>query len=119
MCPSRSRWRRGPGDQMTYQTTLSDAQYARLEPLLPPPSNHLKIPHRQALDAWQLISVRLIRWAKTGVLEGVVQALQQGLLVDSDIDTLSLVSTIIHVHMHGTSARRNGGAKRSAALGVA
>ena len=68
---------------------------------------------------WHTISVRLIRWAKTGVLEGVVQALQQGLLVDSDIDTLSLDSTIIHVHMHGTSARRNGGAERSAAFGVA
>ena len=52
MCPSRSGWRRGQGDQMTHQTTLNDAQYARLEPLLPPPSNHLKIPHRQALDSW-------------------------------------------------------------------
>ena len=68
---------------------------------------------------WHTISVRLNRWAKTGVLEGVVQALQQGLLVDSDIDTLSLDSTIIHVQMHGTSARRNGGAERSAAFGVA
>ena len=71
------------------------------------------------VQPWHTISVRLIRWAKTGVLEGVVQALQQGLLVDSDIDTLSLDSTIIHVNMHGTSARRNGGAERSDARAVA
>ena len=139
MCQSGDGWRRGPGDQMTYQTKLSDAQYARLERLLPPPGNHLKIPHRQVLDAWlyvyyqgctwrglprefgnwHTIYVRLNRWAKAGVLERVVQALQQELLVESDADTLSLDSTIIHLHMHGTGARRKGGGKRSAALGAA
>ena len=139
MCQSGDGWRRGPGDQMTYQTKLSDAQYARLERLLPPPGNHLKIPHRQVLDAWlyvyyqgctwrglprefgnwHTIYVRLNRWAKAGVLERVVQALQQELLVESDADTLSLDSTIIHLHMHGTGARRTGGARRSAALGAA
>ena len=49
---SGGRWRHGPGDQMTYQAMLSHEQYARPEPLLPPPSNHLTIPHRQVLDAW-------------------------------------------------------------------
>ena len=44
-------WRCGPGDQMTYRTMLSDALYARLERLLPPPINHLGIPYRQVLDA--------------------------------------------------------------------
>ena len=43
--------RRGRGDQMSDQKKLSDVQYARLAPLLPPPSNHLKISHRQVLDA--------------------------------------------------------------------
>ena len=130
MCQSGDGWRHGPSDQTAYQTKLSDAQYARLEPLLPPPGNHLKIPHRHVLDAWlyvyyqgctwrglprefgnwHTIYVRLNRWAKAGVLERVVQALQQELLVESDADTLSLDSTIIHPHMHGTGARRTGGA---------
>ena len=48
-----------------------------------------------------------------------MQALEQELLVESYFDTVSLDSTIIHVHMHGTGARRTGGAKRSAALGEA
>ena len=37
---------------MTYQTTLSDEQYPRIEPLLPARGNHVKISHRQVLDAW-------------------------------------------------------------------
>ena len=112
---------------MTYQTTLSDAQYARLE-RLPPPGNHLKIPRRQVLDAWLYVNyqacasrglarefgnwhtnyMRLNRWAKAGVLERVMQAKQQELLVESDAGTLSLDSAIIHLHMHGTGAPRKG-----------
>ena len=135
MCQSGSGWRRGLGEQMTDQKKLSDKQFARIERLLPPPSNHLKIPHRQVLDAWlyvyyqgctwrglpsefgnwHTIYVRLNRWAKTGVLERVVQALQQELLVELNADTLSLDSTIIHLHMHGAGARRKGGGRRSGA----
>ena len=36
---------------MTDQTRLSDEQYARIEPLLPARGNHVKIAHRQVLDA--------------------------------------------------------------------
>ena len=36
---------------MSDQKKLSDAQYAPLAPLPPPPSNHRNIPHRQVLDA--------------------------------------------------------------------
>ncbi len=116
---------------MRYQTKLSDKQYSRLEPLLPPPGNHLKIPLRQVLDAWlyvlyqvctwrrlprefgnwHTIYVRLYRWAKAGVQERVVQALQKELLVESDTDLLSLDSTIIHLHMHDTGTA-NRGARR-------
>lgn len=42
---------RGLGDQTTYQTTLSDAQYARIEPLLPRQGKPFRIPHRQVLYA--------------------------------------------------------------------
>ena len=129
MCQSGGGWRRGSGDQLTQQTTRSDAQYARLDRLLPLPGNHLEIPHHQVLDAWlyvyyqgctwrglpresgnwHTIYVRLNRWAKAGLLERVVQALQQELQVESDVDTLSLDRTIIHLHMHGAGARRTRG----------
>ena len=36
---------------MTDQGKLTDARYARIAPLLRPLSNHLKISHRQVLDA--------------------------------------------------------------------
>ena len=119
---------------MTDQTRLSDAQYARIEPLLPARGNHVKISHRQALDAWlyvyyqgctwrglprefgdwHTVYVRLNRWAKAGVLERVARALQQELLAELDLDALSLDSTIIPVHAHGSGALRKRGARRSA-----
>ena len=124
---------------MTDQKKLPDAQYARIAPLLPPPSNHLKIPHRQVFDAWlyvlaqgctwrglpgefgnwHTIYVRLNRWAKGGVLEQLARELLNELLVGLDADTLSLVSTIIPVRAHATGALRKRGARRSAARAAA
>ena len=115
---------------MSEQKKLSDAQYARLQPLLPPPSNHLKIPHRQVLDAWlnvlyqgctwrglrrefgtwHTIYVRLNRWAKAGVLERLASELQREALAGVDLDTLALDSTIVKFHAHGTGAPRDRGA---------
>ncbi len=123
---------------MTDQTRLSDEQYARIEPLLPARGNHVKIAHRQVLDAWlyvvyqgctwrglprefgnwHTIYVRLNRWAKAGVLERIARELQQELLAELDLDTLSLDSTIIPVHAHGSGALRKRGPRRSAALGA-
>ena len=120
---------------MTDQEKLTDARYVRFAPLLPPPSNHLKVPHRQALDAglsglaqggawrglpgefgnWHTFYVRRVRWAKGGVLERVACELQHELLASLDCDTLSLEGTIIHVQAHATGALRTGGARRSAA----
>ncbi len=64
---------------------------------------------------WHTIYVRLNRWAKAGVPERVARDLQGELLADLDCDTLSLDSTIIPVHTHGTSALTKGGARKSAA----
>ena len=104
--------------------------------MLSPPRNHRKIPHRQLLDPWLYVLCQsctwrelprefsswhsfygqLDRWARARVLDRVVQALPQVLLVEPDTDTHSLDSTIIHLHMHGTSPRRTGDATRSDAL---
>ena len=124
---------------MTNQKRLTEAQYARIAPLLPRPSNHLKIPHRQVLDAWlyvlyqgctwrglptefgnwHTIYVRLNRWATAGVLARVAAALQREALAGVELDTLALDSTIIKFHAHGTGAPTKRGAKRSAARAAA
>ncbi len=113
--------------------TLTDAQYERVAPLLPTPRGKLTIPPRQVLDAlfyiakegctwrglptefghWHTIYMRLNRWAKAGVLERVVTELQRDQLAALELDALSLDSTIIKLHAHGTGALRNRGAKRS------
>lgn len=82
---------------MSDENELSDAQHVRLVPLRPLPSNHLKTPHLQVLDAWlyvlyegctwrglarefgnwHTIYVRLNRRAKAGV-ERLAAELQRG-----------------------------------------
>ena len=139
MWQSGSGWRRRLGVQMMYQTTLSDSQDDQLKRLLPPPSNHLKIPHCQVLDAWlyvyyqgctrrglprefgnwHTIYVQLNRWAKAGVLERVAAELQREALADMDLDTLALDSTIVKFHAHGTGAPRKRGARRLAGRAAA
>ena len=115
---------------------LSDAQYARIEPLLPKPRGSLRIPHRQILDAllypakegctwralperfggWHTVYLRLSRWAKRGVLARVWPALLEERLLDAELDTFSLDSTIIKLHAHGSYGRPGQkGARRSAA----
>ena len=99
---------------MSDQKKLSDAQYVRLQPLLPPPSNHLKIPHRQVLDAWlyvlyqgctwrglprefgnwHTIYVRLNRWAKAGVLERAAAELQREALADMGQSSTQVVAKV-------------------------
>ena len=117
---------------------LTDAQYARIEPLLPTPRGSLTIPPRQVLNAlfyvakegctwrglpaefgnWHTIYVRLNRWAKRGVLARIVAELQRDQMAGRDLDVLSLDSTIIKLHAAGSGAPRKKGGKRSAARGA-
>ena len=113
---------------------LTDAQYARIAPLLPKPRGKLTIPERQVLNAlfylaehgckwrglperfgpWHTIYMRLNRWAKAGVLARVLAELPQELLAELNWDALCLDSTIIKLHPDAAGAPRKGGAKRSA-----
>ncbi len=124
---------------MTNQKRLTEAQYARIAPLLAPPSNHLKIPHRQVLDAWlyvlsrgctwrgppgesgdrRTIYARLNRWAKAGVLARAAAALQREAPAGVALGALASDSAIIKVHAHGTGVPTNRGARRSAARAAA
>ena len=114
---------------MTDQTTLSDEQYARLEPLLPARGNHVKIAHRQVLDAWlyvvyqgctwrglprefgdwHTIYVRLNRWAKAGVLERVAR-LAAGVAGRTGLGHAVAGQHDHSADAHGTGALRNRGA---------
>ena len=112
---------------------LSDSQYERIASLLPKPRGSLGIPHRQALNAllyvakegctwrglpeqfgnWHTVYVRLNRWAKRGVLERVLSELQHDQVEALTLERLSLDSTIIKLHAHGSGAQK----KRPQAIG--
>jgi transposase len=53
---------------------------------------------------WNTIYVRLNRWAKSGVLDRVFEALQKERLLRMKIEVASLDSTIVKVHPDGTGA---------------
>jgi len=58
----------------------------------------------QEFGNWSTIYVRLNRWAKSGVLDRVFEALQKEQLISLKIETASLDSTIVKVHPDGTGA---------------
>jgi transposase len=63
---------------------------------------------------WITIYVRMLRWAKAGVLDRVFERLQREQLIRIKIEAVSLDSTIIKVHPDGTGALKKGGDKASA-----
>ena len=107
---------------------LSKKQYDKIEPLLPTLHGNVQISHREFLNAvlyvcengckwrrlprefgpWHTIYMRFSRWAKSGVLTRVFQALQEELLIEIDTSALalSLDSTCVKVHPDGTGARK-------------
>ena len=113
---------------------LTDAQYARIAPLLSKPRGMVTISERQVLNAlcylaehgckwrglpervgpWHTVYMRLNRWAKAGVPARVLAELQQELLAELNWDALCLDSTIIKLHPDAAGASRHRGAKRSA-----
>ena len=121
---------------------LTDAQWARIAPLMPRPRGNCKLPARQALEGWLFITkegcswralperygpwhtvyMRGRRWIDRGVLERVFAELQREAL-EAQVEPreperplrVALDSTIVKVHQDGTGAPRKRGAKRSGA----
>ena len=114
---------------------LTDAQWARIAPLMPTPRGNCKLPARQALEGWLFITkegcswralperygpwhtvyMRGRRWIDAGVLERVWAELQRLELEAERRERsrpvqVSLDSTIIKVHQDGTGASRTRGA---------
>src|SRR5258708_19694577 len=56
---------------------------------------------------WHTIYTRMNRWSKSGVLDRVFEQLQQAQIVRIKIEAVSLDSTLVKVHPHGTAPPKN------------
>lgn len=116
----------GPG------VSLADAQWARIEPLLPdrtPMRGGRWRDHREVIDAiafkfqtgtqwvhlpekygnWRGVYNRLRMWAVDGTWERVFTALMAQADADEDLDwAVSVDSTIVRAHQHAAGARKRG-----------
>ncbi len=126
------------------RTELTDAQWARLAPLLPPQRPATGRPakdHRTILEgilwilrtgapwrdlperygSWKTVSSRFYRWQQAGVWERILAALQQQADADGQLDwSLHFVDgTTVRAHQHAAGAKRGTQRpKRWAAAGV-
>jgi len=53
---------------------------------------------------WHTIYMRMNRWAKNGVLDGIFEALQRENIIQIRVEAVSVDSTIVKVHPDGTGA---------------
>jgi len=58
---------------------------------------------------WQTVYTRFQEWLKSGIIEKIFAALS----IDADMETLSLDSTSIRVHQHGTGAKKGANLPKS------
>ena len=119
---------------------LTDQQWRRLEPLLPPEKPWTGRPnedHRRILNGvlwidrtgapWKdlperygpvgTVSSRFYRWRKAGIWQGILEALQARADRQGRVDwSLHFVdSTIVRAHQHAAGARKAGGEKGGSA----
>lgn len=103
---------------------ISASQFKLIENLLPIQRGNVILSNLEVLNAilyvaehgckwrglpakfgnWHSIYTRANRWAKNGVLDRVLLALQQNELIQLKMDHVSLDSTIVKVHPDGTGA---------------
>lgn len=103
---------------------ITEAQYSRIEPILPRQRGNVSMPNLTVLNAilyvaeqgckwrglprrfgnWHTIYTRMNRWSKSGVLDAVFEKLQREQLVRIKIEAFSLDSTSVKVHPDGTGA---------------
>ncbi len=121
---------------------LTDAQWEKLGPLLPPQKPRTGRPakaHRTVLDgilwilrtgspwrslperygSWKTVSSRFYRWQKAGVWDRILSALQREADAEGRLDwSLHFVdSTIVRAHQHAAGAK--GGTRRPRRSGAA
>ena len=107
---------------------ISETQYQHIAHCLPVQRGNVRLSNLQVLNAilyvaeqgckwrglpdhfgpWHTVYTRMMRWAKSGVLDQVFEALQARHIIQIKIEAVSLDSTIIQVHPEGTGAQKNG-----------
>jgi transposase len=120
---------------MTRRYALRDAQWARIQDMLPGGEGHVGVPakdNRLFVEAvlyryragipwrdlperfgdWKNIHRRHSRWAKSGVWERVFKTLS----ADADNEYAMIDSTIVRAHQHSAGARKKTESKPSAAV---
>ena len=121
---------------------MTDAQWERLRPLLPPQKPRTGRPandHRTVINgilwilrtgspwralperygSWKTLASRFYRWTRTGVWDRILADLQRQADVEGRLDwTLHLVdSTVVRAHQHAAGAK--GGPRRPRRSGAA
>ncbi len=110
---------------------LTDAQWERLQPLLPPQKPHTGRPskdHRTIINGilwidktgafwrdlperygpWQSVASRFYRWRKAGIWDRILAELQKDANADGEVVwTIQFVdSSIVRAHQHAAGAKR-------------
>jgi transposase len=113
---------------------ISEAQYRRIEPILPRQRGNVSMSNLTVLNAilyvaeqgckwrglpkrfgnWHTIYTRMNRWAKRGVLDSIFEKLQREQIVRIKIEAVSLDSTLVKVHPDGTGALKKTARRPSA-----
>ena len=117
---------------------ITEAQFARVEEILPRQRGNVSMANLTVLNAilyvaeqgckwrglpprfgnWHTIYTRMNRWSKNGVLDRVFEKLQREQLVRIKIEALSLDSTSVKVHPDGHGALKKTGRSPSASRAV-
>src|SRR6266478_3504325 len=113
---------------------ITEAQYSRIEPILPRQRENVSMSNLNVLNAilyvaeqgckwrglphrfgnWHTIYTRMNRWSKGGVLDRVFEKLQREQVVRIKIEAFSLDSTSVKVHPDGTGALKKNGRQPTA-----
>ena len=103
---------------------LTPEQYKQIEDYFPTQRGNVKNENLQVLNVilyvaengckwrglpkrfgrWHTIYMRMNRWAKSGVLDRIFEALQRENIIQIRVEAVSLDSTIVKVHPDGTGA---------------
>jgi transposase len=108
---------------------ISETQYQQIAHCLPVQRGNVRLSNLQVLNAilyvaeqgckwrglpeqfgpWHTVYTRMMRWAKSGVLDQVFEAMQARQIIQIKIEAVSLDSTSIKVHPDGTGAQKKNG----------
>lgn len=118
---------------------LNREQFEHIAPLLPRQRGNVRLDNFTVVNAilyvaangckwralpshygpWHTLYTRMSRWARAGVLDCLFEQLQRQRLMHVRIEAVSLDSTIMKVHPHGTGAPKKTVRRPSAAAAAA